>query len=257
MAIDPRLMDRRREVAEDRARRNVRRLVRFLVVLAVMGAVIWLFLSPLLSVKQVTAAGIVSSSAHSALVDGGVVAGRPMILIRPDDVVADLELDPWVSQADVHLEWPNRVVVRIEERVPAGWVETDAGWSRRAVDGVGLPSASEPDDSLAWIQIDGLTESEAGASPAVIGALEFAHGLTEDLRSGARIRVEDNGELWAVVSGFEVRLGRPIEMGAKALSLSALLEEEPEPGSVLTLIAPTHPATSPPADTNQDEEAQP
>jgi hypothetical protein len=35
-------------------------------------------------------------------------------------------------------------------------------------------------------------------------------------------------------------------MKAKALSLDALLREQPAAGSTLTLIAPTHPAISPP-----------
>jgi hypothetical protein len=42
-------------------------------------------------------------------------------------------------------------------------------------------------------------------------------------------------------------------MTEKALSLTALLEEEPPNGSRLTLIAPTHPATlSPSADDVDD-----
>jgi hypothetical protein len=81
----------------------------------------------------------------------------------------------------------------------------------------------------------------------VLGALEFADALPIELRSGAIVRSGANGELWAVVSGFQVRLGRPIEMKAKALSLDALLREQPAAGSTLTLIAPTHPAISPPS----------
>jgi hypothetical protein len=58
--------------------------------------------------------------------------------------------------------------------------------------------------------------------------------------------VEGDGELWAEVAGFQVRLGRAVEMRAKALSLAALIREQPAPGSILTLIAPTHPAVTPP-----------
>jgi hypothetical protein len=48
------------------------------------------------------------------------------------------------------------------------------------------------------------------------------------------------------VTGFQVRLGRATEMRAKALSLAALLREQPAPGSILTLIAPTAPAITTP-----------
>jgi cell division protein FtsQ len=257
MTIDPRLIERRREVAEDRARRNVRRLIRFLVLLGLAGVVVWLLLSPLLSVKEVTTVGVVSSSTHRALVDEGVLAGLPMILVRPGDIVADLERDPWVRQAVVELDWPSRVEVRVEERVPVGWVETADGWARRAVDGVVLPSSGEPEDSLPWIAFADLGASEATRSRHVIGALEFAAALPSELRPGTRVWAKANGELWADVSGFEVRLGRPIEMEAKALSLSALLREEPAEGSILTLIAPTHPAVTPPGNPQASQEDQP
>lgn len=246
MTIDPRLIERRREVAEDRARKNIGRLVRFLIVLGVIGAIVWLLLSPLLSVKEVTTSGIAASASHSALVEQGVVAGTPMILIRAERIVAGLEHDPWVREAVVDLDWPNRVVVRIEERMPIAWVETADGWDRRAVDGVALPSTGEPDETMPKIQLGSLAASEAGNSRDVLGALEFADALSAELKSGAIVRAEANGELWAVVSGFQVRLGRPIEMKAKALSLDALLREQPAAGSTLTLIAPTHPAISPP-----------
>ncbi|MGH8914883.1 MAG: cell division protein FtsQ/DivIB [Acidimicrobiia bacterium] len=257
MSIDPRLIERRREVAEDRARKSVGRLIRFLIVLGVLGAVVWLLLSPFLSVKEVTVTGIVASEAHSRLVDARIVAGTPMILIRADRVVDDLERDPWVRQAVVELDWPNRVVVRIEERVPVAWVETGDGWGRRAVDGVALPSAVEPDDTMPHIRLADLTASDAGSSRNLLGALEFADALPEDLVSGARVRAEANGELWAEVSGFEVRLGRPTEMRAKALSLAALLQQPPAAGSILTLIAPTHPAVLPAGSGPESGEDQP
>jgi cell division protein FtsQ len=257
MSIDPRLIERRREVAEDRARRSVSRLVRLMVVLGVVGAGVWLALSPLLSVKEVITSGIVASSGNSALVEAGVLAGTPMILIRSEQVVAGLEQDPWVREAAVELEWPNRVVVRVEERVPVAWVETSQGWEWRAVDGVALPSPIEPDDTLPRISFPALSEEEAAGSPQLFGALEFAAELAPDLAAGTLVWEEGNGELWAEVSGYAVRLGRPVEMEAKARSLEALLADRPRRGSTLTLIAPTHPAVSPSGSSEGESDGKP
>lgn len=252
MSIDPRLIERRREVAEDRARRNVTRLVRLIVVLGILGAGAWFLLSPLLSVKEVITTGIVASSAHGTLVEEGVLAGTPLILIRADLVEEDLERDPWVKEAVVEVDWPDTVVVRIEERVPVAWVETGDGWDRRAVDGVVLPSAGEPDDSMPRARFPDLAASTAEVDPLVLGALQFSSALGADLRAVAVVFPEENGELWAEVAGFSVRLGRPIEMEAKARSLDALLREQPAEGSILNLIAPTHPAASVPEE-NQEQ----
>jgi cell division protein FtsQ len=244
MSIDPRLAERRREVAEDRARRNVGRLVKFLVAATLAGAVVWLFLSPWLSVASVTATGIAASTGAVILSEQGVVEGTPMILIRSGRVEAALEADPWVRASDVELDWPQTVVVRVEERTPTAWVETDEGWGLFAIDGVRLATAPDPDPAMPWVQIGGVGAT-AVPTPALLGSLEFAANLTEELRPGAKLRTEAGGELWAEVGGYQVRLGRPVEMGEKALSLAALLREQPPAGSILTLIAPTNPAITP------------
>lgn len=245
MTIDPRLAERRREVAEDRARRKVGRLIRLLIVVALIGGAAWLVLSPLLSVDEVTTTGIEVSNAHSVLVAHDIVAGTPMILIGTEEVEAALESDPWIREAVVELDWPGRVLVRVEERSPVAWIATEEGWGRFAVDGVQLALAPEPDSVLPWIDL-GASTGDDGGSRKLLGSLEFAAALPEDLREGTRVRVEADGELWAEVAGYQVRLGRAVEMTAKALSLAALMREQPAAGSILTLIAPTHPAVTPP-----------
>jgi len=245
MTIDPRLAERRREVAEDRARRKVGRLIRALIVVAVAGGAVWLALSPLFSIDEVTTTGIAASTAHGVLVEHDVVAGTPMVMIRPEAVEAALESDPWVADAVIDLEWPDRVVVHIEERVPTAWLPIEDGWGRFAVDGVQLSTAVEPDVTLPVIELAPVVGGEADTTEA-LGSLEFVAALPAELREGARVRLEDNGELWAEVGGFSVRLGRAVEMREKAVSLAALLREQPVPGSILTLIAPTHPAETPP-----------
>ena len=246
MRIDPRLAERRRVVAEDRARRKVSRLVKFLVALGFAGAVVWLFLSPLLSIASVTTSGIAASSADTVLVEYDVVEGTPLILIRSNDVESALESDPWVRESVVELDWPTSVVVRVQERVPAAWLETNEGWGLFAVDGVQLGTAPDPDRAMPWIELGAISADETESSGAVLGSLEFVATLPKELRATARVRSEPGGEIWAEVAGFQVRLGRPVDMGAKALSLAALLREKPARGSTLTLIAPTHPAVLPP-----------
>ena len=238
-------MERRQEVAEDNARRNVSRLLKFLVALSLVGALAWLFLSPFLSISEVRTAGISVSSAHMTLTEFGVLAGNPMVMVRSGLVEATLEQDPWVAEARVHLNWPDTVIVRVVERVPVAWVETGGGWVRRAADGVAVPSPEKPDSSLAWVQLTAVAEAGSESAPLVLGAVEFVAALPSQLRAESLVRLESDDELWAQVDGYRVRLGRPIEMTAKALSLVALLEQRPDPNSVLTLIAPSHPAVSP------------
>jgi cell division protein FtsQ len=254
MSIDPRLMERRKTVAEDNAKKSISRLLKFLVVIVLAGASAWLLFSPWLSVGRVETDGIVSSSANSILADSGVRAGAAMILIDPGKVESRLLEDPWISQATVSRDWPDLVTVHVEERLPVAWVRSAEGWARRAVDGVALPSAPEPDDSMGRIEMSEVGESETTTSPELLGALEFMSALDSDLHDGAIVSLRD-GMLWATVEGFEIRLGRATEMTQKALSLAALLDEGLTPGTLVNLIAPTHPATTTPSLGDESDDA--
>lgn len=243
--IDPRLAERRKEVAEDRARRNIERLLRLFILLGLVAGVVWLLLSPTFSVRTLEVTGAHSSDTAAILEAHEVVPGRPLILIRPGAVEAELASDPWIREAHVDIDWPDTVIVSISERSPAAWVQTDAGWSRRAVDGVALPGPDEPDSTMGRILLPVVPDGAAGSDPSVLGALEFVETLPVALGSSAVVEERD-GELWAVVGGFDVRLGRPTSMADKALSLAVLLAEDLEPGSTINMIAPTNPAVTAP-----------
>jgi len=242
MSIDPRLAERRAEVAEDRAKRNVWRLLRFFLLVAIAAGVVWFALSPWMSVSQVRSVGVRMSDTEQILAEHRFVPGTPMILLRTGPAIDAIRTDPWVRDVDITLNWPTDVVVRVEERVPRAWVETGSGWTRRSEDGFPLPSAAAPDGSLGRVLLPHIADSAATESEAVLGAIEFLMSLPEDIATETTVRLE-NDELWAVVNGFEVRLGRGVEMREKAVSLMALLTRGLAEGTVIILVAPTHPST--------------
>lgn len=254
MSIDPRLIERRKTVAEDIAKRNVGRLLKFLAGLLVVGALVWLLFSPWLSVRQVDTAGISVSSANTILADMGVMAGSPMIRISETATEAALLEDPWIADADLAMGWPNRVTVTIVERVPVAWVETADGWSRRAVDGVALPSAEVPGDELGRVQMPHVTAVAATGSSELIGAVQFLANLSPQVARETVVTYR-HGELWASVRGHEVRLGREVEMREKAFGLEALLGQNLPESASIVLIAPTNPAVGGPDITGEATEA--
>lgn len=254
MSINPRLADRRVEVAEDRAKRNVWRLLRFFLVVAILGGLTWFALSPWMSVVRVRTAGVQMSDTASILESHRFAPGTPMVLLRTGPLLDDLRADPWVRDVEVSLSWPSDVVVRVEERVPRAWVETSGGWVRRSEDGFPLPSVLNPDASLGRVVLPHVLDGEAVNSELVLGSIEFLASLPDQTAREVIVRFEE-AELWALVDGFEVRLGRAVDMREKALSLLALLERGLEPETVIILIAPTHPSVIPPAlDTGEPDE---
>ena len=61
------------------------------------------------------------------------------------------------------LDWPTGVVVRIEERVPVGWLETEEGWG---LCGGWCPVGHrpDPDSSMPWIQLGPVPIDETESS---------------------------------------------------------------------------------------------
>lgn len=245
MTIDPRLLERRRTVAEENAHQSIGRLLRFLAFALIAGGLVWLALSPWLSVDRVRTTGIVSSDANAILAEHGVVAGTPMVLLRLGEVEKAMAADPWIVDVTVRRDWPDEVLVRVLERKPVIWVQSREGWTWRAIDGEAVPGPSGPDASSPRLIADSLSEGDLETSRLIEGAAEFIDSLPEEVSQGLTLRL-DEGEIWAEVQGFAVRLGRPIEMKAKALTLGALLREPIPEGSTLILVAPTNPAVQVP-----------
>lgn len=241
MTIDPRISERRRTVAEERARFDVRRVIWFLVVLGSLGLGFWLVTSPMLSVQTISIFGATHADVGEVLTEQQVVEGRPLIAIRSGSVAEAIEEDPWVRSAGVELVFPSHVEVTVEERVAVAWVPTGARWGLIADDGVLVRYADEPSSEAAPVQIraedPGL--GSGVSEPEILGAVTFLQALPSELAAITVVRLTDQ-EMWAWVGDRNVRLGRPIDMAAKASALTAIIDSAP-PG-VIDVIAPTRPA---------------
>lgn len=244
--MDRRLLERRRRVAEERARSNLSRLIRLLVGLAGLAAVVWFLQSPFLSVSEVRVSGSDRPEVIELLAEAGVVEGRPMLLVDPERAEHALEADPWVAEATVARDWPTRVEVEITQRRPAAAWKSEAGWWLVADDGTLLEQTEEPAPALGVIA-DGFDEQGRAAAAAFLG------GLPPRYRPGSWVGQGSEG-MEGEVAGFRVRLGPPFDMAEKADVVVALIESGIEEGSVITVVAPASPALLPPTPEEGDEQ---
>ena len=72
MTIDPRLAERRRRVAEHKARSSLRRVGVVLVVVAMAAATAWVLRSSWFSISTIEVAGVAASSVETRLDEAGV-----------------------------------------------------------------------------------------------------------------------------------------------------------------------------------------
>ncbi len=258
MTIDPRLAERRRSVAEQRIRSNLRRLVWLLVAVGLVAAGVWTLNSPLFSVTSIEISGVVASNAEQVVSEAGVEPGVPLISLDTTSVEEAIETDPRVVSAAVSRNWPQTVVVEVQERFPVAWVVSPAGSVHVAADGVVIEVGSRAVDApmVRTFTQEALSPGQAIIDPVVLGGIEFLDALRADLAEAAVVDAT-GAELTATVAGFRVRLGFPSEMASKAAVLAAVVDSEPEEGSEITLLAPERPAVLEPSATTTTTTAAP
>lgn len=244
--MDPRIEARRRAVREQRARGSMSRFLLVLIIVALSGLVAWtLFRSPLFSIRHLEIAGAVRADPAVALSSAGVAVGRPMVTADLSAASERLLADPWIAQAAIRREWPDRITVDLMERVIVGSVECASATVVAAVDGMVLPTADPTAESVGRIVTPTLPCESLASDRGVAMALEFLAELPPRIARGITITAGEEG-LVATTDRYVIRLG-PADRGSeKALALVAVLNDPPETGSVITLIAPNRPAVLPP-----------
>jgi cell division protein FtsQ len=236
--VDRRFAARRRQVAEVEARSFLTRLIWALALAMAVAVTVWLFRSPILAVGSIEVNGFAAVEVEPILIANGVVMGRPMVSVRPGTVSEALLADPRIKTATVELDWPQAVVVEIEPRRAVAWANLGGYWGQVGVDGVVMSTAPEPSDGLPILEVpwDGPQPSHQA-----LGGLEFL-GALDSLVAQQTVVITRGIELWAILPNVMVRLGRPVDMTAKAFALEAVLAQGVEIGSVVNLLAPTRPA---------------
>lgn len=232
-AIDPRLAQRRHVVAEYGARRRLRAMVAVAILMGLGGLAWWATQSELLDIDSITVGPTVHADVAAALADGGITEGSSLVsaVMAAGDVESALEADPWVLAATVNVLFPGRVEIDVVERTAAAAVaDPDAGWLLVAADLTTLQPVAHPPADLGAV-------THATLLPA---GLEFLSALG-DAAAATTVSAVD-GEVWVERHGLQARLGRPIDMEAKAAAFLALMREEVPSGWGINLVAPSRPA---------------
>ncbi len=240
--VDHRLARRRLRRREQGARRVLGRVLVLLGLIALLTGAAWVAKSPYLRVSHIEVSGAAHSRPGMAFREAGLRLGIPLVSVRGSRVEAALRSDPWVARAHVTLAFPDTVQVTVEERSPLIRLRSGRSWLLVARDGTVLgPWKGDEDIPVVAVDVGPLHPGDRIESPVGRGALQLLAALPPALHAGAQVKAE-GGELWAKVDGRRVRLGRPVEMKAKAAALAALLAEGIPKGAEVNVVAPSRPA---------------
>ncbi len=247
MTVDPRISARRRIVQEQGARRRLRWALVLVLLAVVAGIAVWFVYSPALAITRVELHGVVNSAPEALLAEAGVVAGEPMLFVRSGKVETALLRDPWIEDARVELHFPHVVEVTVLERQPLAWVAAGSSWALVSGAGIVLSVAADVPEGEPLIALGGEMGEAPGEvirDPVVLGALTFLDTLSPSFRHDAWVRSEGPA-IWAVVGGFDFKLGGPVEMARKARVAESLLDSDLTDVRSIDLTAPARPAVVP------------
>ncbi len=250
--VDPRLAERRRDVARSAGRRRLRILLVLAGVAAAVLSVAAVLLSPLLDVDRVEVRGAKRTSVAAVLHTTGLSnRGHAMITVDRFALARSVERLPWVATATVTRLWPNAVRVAITERSALGVIAVPGGVALLDKSGRVLATASSPPpNTFAVVIAPGDTVPGPGQSAAapIRAALRILAALSLDMAT----KVEAVHRLpgapatydLAVRGGVTIRIGEAEQVAAKLASAEAVLAAKHTVGTLIDVRVARSPAVT-------------
>jgi len=249
-AIEPRILERREEVARQRSRRRRRMAGVVGAVVVVVGGVWAALHSPVLAERHVTVTGAFHTGT-AAVVAAAAVNGQPLVDINPGQVAGRVEALPWVAHATVTRHWPDSLTVTVVERVPVAVVESpghgvvivDRSGHVLSTESVGIPGTVVLKAPVTPGRPGSVLGAGAASGLSVLAAVPYL--LKPRLE---QVAVADNGDVTLALTGnVGVTLGPAVDLGAKFDALaSVLIDVPPTAPEVIDVTVPDAPAVGPP-----------
>jgi cell division protein FtsQ len=262
--IDPRIRERRVEVARAQGRRRLRILLAGVAVASAVG-IAWLVVqSPFLALKDVTITGTLRESPDAVRAAAGVSDGDALVFVDTGAVAQRIEALPWIADAQVSRELPNGLSITIVERQPVAWIRRplppgaprDSDSPAALVDATGRVLGDELSPPVGMPEIAGTVHiGVAGSRIWPAAAARAVSLLPPALRAqvGSLLHSRQQYELvlaappgGAEPAADEVRLGRLEEVVAKGAAALAVLDQLAAEDAHVTYIdvrVPSAPAT--------------
>ncbi|MFC6324490.1 FtsQ-type POTRA domain-containing protein [Microbacterium koreense] len=218
----------RSEVRRFTARQRRRRLMwagiaasLLLLVAATFGAAY----SPLFAVEDITVVGadrLDATEVEEALT--GQI-GTPLALVDESAVKAALVGFPLVETYTLEARPPHGLVVRIVERTPIGYVESEAGFTLVDAAGVGLATTAEPGSDAPVVRVDGGVDDAAFDAAGLV-----IRSLPESLRplvTAVTATSPNDVRLHLGETGTDIVWGSASDSADKALALEKVMISRP------------------------------
>jgi cell division protein FtsQ len=194
--------------------------------------------SPVVGVRYVDVEGnrYVDADRIAHVVDS--LLGVSVLTADTAEARRQLEEDPWVARVRITTYFPDRVVIEVEERVPAAWFAGVDG-SARVIDVAGHVLAVVDGLPTDYARIEGTGPNlvpGATADPPFRAAVQLSQSLPPEIAPlVASFGVTETGQItMTLTTGTIVSFGEPVDMRNKLVSLVVLLRRQ-DPNDLQTV----------------------
>jgi UDP-N-acetylmuramate dehydrogenase len=194
--------------------------------------------SPVVGVRYVDVEGnrYVDADRIARVVDS--LLGVSVLTADTAEARRQLEEDPWVARVRITTYFPDRVVIEVEERVPAAWFAGVDGFAR-VIDVAGHVLAVVDGLPTDYPRIEGTGPNlvpGATADPPFRAAAQLSQSLPPEIAPlVASFGVTETGQItMSLTTGTIVSFGEPVDMRNKLVSLVVLLRRQ-DPNDLQTV----------------------
>lgn len=173
--VEPRIVERRRQVRDAGRRRRRRRWIAFGIVVALLAAVIGVLTSPLTDIDEISVSGIERLDIDRVVAASGAARGEQLLTADLAAIRDALRGQPWISSASVTRQWPDTLVVSVLEEQPLAVVDLDG--SRLVVSRTGRVLVHERDAATADVVVDTAALPVLEVEGADVGELQVGDDL--------------------------------------------------------------------------------
>ncbi|HHY15425.1 MAG TPA: FtsQ-type POTRA domain-containing protein [Firmicutes bacterium] len=127
---------------------------------------------------------------------------------------------PWISETKVKWRWPNRIIVRVQERTPVAQLPSTGGWLLLDKEGTLLP----PPEGVFVFSLPIITNLDLESREQLVSTARLMSIIPTDLKDYIS---EWNAANRAFISrsGTEVLMGPPVELEQKFVLLGKILDD--------------------------------
>lgn len=218
-----------------------KKVLKIITALVVLGAAVFAVLETL-KIREISVTGCSTKDPQKIAAESGLTLGTSIFLIDKKKVHENLEQDPFVKPLSVQVELPDKVVINIDERKRAAYIEKEGAFLVIDKEGWLLEVIAAP-ETIDYPVILGMTPDAANVGKR----LSTSDSFKLDVLSRVIGSVEENGldavsidvSLAASIavglrSGMRIELGDDTRLEQKMqwikASLAALKQNEIEEG---------------------------